>query len=200
MNRADAIEFLRPAVDAGLRTWADLGAGSGTFTAALATILDAKSTIYAVDNDPEAVRQLRQLRLPESAASIVPVHGDLGDLEAIPDFEDVRWDAAVLANVLHYFSEPIAVLRGVASRLPLDGRIVLVEYDRSSANRWVPHPIPLSRAPDVVSAAGFRWRGVVAQRQSQYQGRLYCAVLTCRAAEQPDPNAIVSRNTGTLPP
>jgi ubiquinone/menaquinone biosynthesis C-methylase UbiE len=178
MNRDEAIAFLRPAVDGGARVWADLGAGAGTFTAALANLLDDTATIHAVDSDPAALRQLRSLRLPHAAPTIVPVSGDVGELDGIAEIRDVRWDGVVMANVLHYFADPVPVLNAVAARLVPDGRVVLIEYDRTSANRWVPYPIPLSRARDLAAATGFEWGGVVAQRASRYQGTLYCAVLT----------------------
>ena len=42
----------------GPATWADLGCGDGTFTLALASLLPAGSTIYAVDQDAAALRAL----------------------------------------------------------------------------------------------------------------------------------------------
>ena len=39
-------------------TWADLGAGRGTFTRALARLLGAEGRVVAVERDPAAVRAL----------------------------------------------------------------------------------------------------------------------------------------------
>lgn len=60
MTLAEAIEFLRPAVDSETLTWADLGAGSGTLTEALAHIVGPSGTVFAVDRDPVAANRLRQ--------------------------------------------------------------------------------------------------------------------------------------------
>ena len=61
MNISDAIEMIRDAVGVSAGVWADLGAGTGTFTRALTEVLGAGSTVYAVDGNARAVRALREL-------------------------------------------------------------------------------------------------------------------------------------------
>ena len=53
MNVRDAVQLIAPAVPAGGR-WADLGAGRGTFTAALARLLGPGGTVYAIERDATA--------------------------------------------------------------------------------------------------------------------------------------------------
>jgi SAM-dependent methyltransferase len=180
VTQAEATEFLRPAVDASLRIWADLGAGSGTFTRALAMILDAGSTIYEVENDPALVRKLREVQRGITAAAVVPILSDLRNLDDIAELALTGLDAALLANVLHYFANPADVLRAISTRLRPGGRIVLAEYDRSSSNQWVPYPIPAADVPRLAAAARLSWHGVLADRKSRYQGRLYCGFFTTR--------------------
>jgi SAM-dependent methyltransferase len=177
MRPAEAAEFLRPGVDPRHRVWADLGAGSGTFTQALRQLLGSGATIYAVDADRNAVARLRQLASTSSEATIVPVAADVADLASSAELDNVTWDAVLLANVLHYFVDPVRVLDDVASRIRPGGRVVLIEYDRTTANPWVPHPIPSTRARDLASSAGLDWQGVVAERPSRYHGTMYCGVL-----------------------
>ena len=55
--------------------WADLGAGTGTFTLALAELLGAGSTIYAVDADANAIHALGELPAV-GETRIVPVKAD----------------------------------------------------------------------------------------------------------------------------
>jgi SAM-dependent methyltransferase len=177
MRPAEAAEFLRPGVDPRHRVWADLGAGSGTFTQALRQLLGSGATIYAVDADRNAVARLQRLASTSSAATVVPVEADIADLASSPELDHVTWDAALLANVLHYFADPVRVLDDLASRIRPGGRAVLIEYDRTTANPWVPYPIPLKRAQNLASSAGLDWHGVVAQRPSRYHGTMYCGVL-----------------------
>lgn len=186
MTLAEAIEFLRPAVDSETLTWADLGAGSGTFTEALAHMVGPSGTVFAVDHDPVAATRLRALarNLPAGTASVVAVTGDVAHLSAIPQIAEGAVRGALLANVLHYFREPVRILEGVA-RITSGGRAVIVEYDRASNNRWVPYPISPEKLQDVAGSAGFESATVVAERRSQFGSRLYCAVLATRDAPSP---------------
>src|SRR5690242_17364294 len=77
MNDADAIEMIRDAVGVSAGVWADLGAGTGTFTRALTELLGAGSTVYAVDDDGRAVRALRELSASSSGdVRVTAVHAD----------------------------------------------------------------------------------------------------------------------------
>src|SRR5262245_4114906 len=58
VEAGDAIALIRGAVTRPGGLWADLGAGSGMFTRALATLVGPGGTVYAVDNDPGALREL----------------------------------------------------------------------------------------------------------------------------------------------
>ena len=70
MKPSDARELLTSAIPELEREgiWADLGAGDGTFTTALADLLDSTSRIYAVDRDPESLATLRNA-LPSETSS-----------------------------------------------------------------------------------------------------------------------------------
>ena len=178
MTLTEAIEFLRPALAAQGQVWADLGAGSGTFTEALAHLLGPSGVVVAVDNDPDAVRSLRDLadRIPTGAACIEVLKGDISVLSAIPDIARHSWHGALLANVLHFFQEPARLLREVSSRIADTGRVVVIEY-RRSASRWVPYPISPDQLEVVAQAAGFESVRIVSERPSRFGGNLYCAVL-----------------------
>jgi predicted RNA methylase len=83
MEIHDAIELLRDAVGSSRGVWADLGAGTGTFTRALAALLGPGSTIYAVDDDATAVRALRALpSMPTTR--VIAVKGDFTQPLVLP--------------------------------------------------------------------------------------------------------------------
>lgn len=172
MDTTDAAALIAPAVRAPGEHWADLGAGHGTFTAALATLLGPHGHIEAVDVDPGAVAALGRL----ARRSATPVAARRGDFAA-PAFELPRVDGILLANALHFVDSRAQadVLARLATRLNAGGRVLVVEYDARPASRWVPYPMPLARlrviAPDgmTVSAIG--------TRRSAYGGAMYAAVL-----------------------
>ncbi len=55
--------MIRAGINQGQRTWADIGAGTGNFTAALAELIGPDATLYAVDRNGYALRRLHR-RLP----------------------------------------------------------------------------------------------------------------------------------------
>ena len=184
MNTDEAVAFLRSAVPPDTAgSWADLGAGRGTFTEALAVILGREGTVFAVDADADSVRALEALRDlgAASLAPVVAVHGDFRDPDGIPELRGRRLDGIVFANALHYVPDPAAVLRRIAHWLRPGGRLVVIEYDHAAPNRWVPYPLPPAKLRAVAAAAGFSPVEVVARRPSRYHRQMYCAVASLPA-------------------
>jgi len=66
VDTPDAVALIREAVPRAAGTWADLGAGDGTFTRALARLLGLNSRIYAVDRDAQALAALERWALGRS--------------------------------------------------------------------------------------------------------------------------------------
>ena len=177
MTIGEAIAFIRPAVGPASGAWADIGAGSGTFTEALAAILGPTGSVVAVDRDPGAIAALERLTGPvASRAAITAVAGDLADLNAIPELGRTALDGVLFATSLHYQPNPEKALATAGSLMRPGGRVVVVEYDRASRNPWVPHPLPTARLRRAFDRAGLGAPEIVARRPSAYQGELYCAV------------------------
>jgi ubiquinone/menaquinone biosynthesis C-methylase UbiE len=173
----EAVEFIRPAVDSVGGVWADLGAGRGTFTRALATILGDTGKILAVDRDPDALDALARLaRRLRPAGRISVAAGDLSNPNQIPALTQLRLDGLLLANTLHYFDDAARILAGLTKYAKPAGRIVIVEYERTTPNRWVPHPLPISRLRSVADAAGLTAPRILTRRPSAFQGEMYCAL------------------------
>ena len=173
MTPEDAVTLLKPAIESTGGTWADLGAGEGTFTRALAELLGPTSRIYAVDRDADAVAALKRLAAA-TAAKVSPVMGDFALRFDPPGSAPL--DGMLFANSLHYVRDAKAVLTRLVAWVKPGGRVILVEYDRRMPNPWVPHPIPISRVSDLSEAAGLTSAKVVATRPSRYQGTMYVAV------------------------
>lgn len=182
MDHREARELIRDGVaqgDGSATTngavWADLGAGTGTFTRALAQLLEPGSTIYAVDKSARAVKALRTLRLPNHTALIV-VHKDfLGPLD-LPAL-----DGLLMANALHYAEDQAAALRRITGYLRPEGRFLLVEYDRTRSNRWVPFPVPPSRLEALAAEGRLSGPQEVGRRSSSYGREMYAALMRRQA-------------------
>jgi ubiquinone/menaquinone biosynthesis C-methylase UbiE len=177
LNTRDAVTLIRGAIEQRGGTWADLGAGDGTFTRALAELLGADSRIYAVDREPSATAALARWA-SSSSPNVVPVTADFTRVFALPALDDTRLDGILLANALHFVHDADVVLARLAERVRPGGRVVIVEYDRRAASRWVPYPIPSARLPLLAAAAGLSAPTITGTRPSLFGGTLYAAAAT----------------------
>jgi SAM-dependent methyltransferase len=174
MNAAEALELVRDAVPARGGTWADLGAGHGTFTRALVELLGPKGRIYAVDRDRRALAALGRWA-SRDGAGVIPVVADFSRPFGFPGLGEALLDGMLMANALHFVRDADVVLARLATRLRPGGRVVLVEYDRRRASPWVPYPIPSATLPALAAAAGLSTPVVTATRPSAFGGELYVA-------------------------
>jgi len=172
MQRRDATEMLADSGigELGPMTWADLGCGDGAFTLALADLLASGSVIYAMDVDESALR-----RVP-SAYSGVRISTHHGDFMKQPwPFMDL--DGILMANSLHYVENQAVFIRACESQMKLRRRFLIVEYDTSEANRWVPYPISLTTLTTLFGSAGYSVR-MLRSRPSLYRrAPLYAVVI-----------------------
>jgi SAM-dependent methyltransferase len=180
MTLDEATDFIRPAVAGRAGDWMDLGAGSGTFTAALARLLGAPHTVTAVERDTAALKQLQQLAATSSAttSTIRVIDADLADPTSFDAILEGSQAGVLFGNVLHYFADPLPLLRAARTRLNASGVVTVLEYEGARANAWVPHPLPLRRLRELADAAQLEAPDVVSETTSRYQGTLYCAVLS----------------------
>jgi SAM-dependent methyltransferase len=172
VDHSDHVGLLRPAVPAG-GVWADIGAGRGAFTLALADLLGPGGTIVAVDRDTSALRDnvhaLRR-RFPSTALTTLAT-----DLEG--DLELPALDGLVAANSLHYVpaDRQVDVIRQLASFLKPGGRFVVVEYDADRGNPWVPHPFSYPSWERLAGAAGLEATRRIGRVPSRFLGAIYAA-------------------------
>ena len=175
MMSDEAIDLIRDAVIKPGGTWADLGAGGGTFTRALATLLGPNGTVYAVDREESSLRDLAQSAShARSAAKISTLVADFTQ-----PLELSNLDGIVVANALHYVRYPDQpmVVEQIASMLAKGAPMVIIEYDRDNANKWVPYPISILTLGAVAHDAGLEKPVILNRRPSRYGGDLYVAVV-----------------------
>ena len=173
MDSRDAAQLIAPAIKEGQR-WADLGAGTGTFTAALARLLGRSGMVYAVEQDATATRTLEALARKSEAdySSIVVMHGDFTKRLELPPL-----DGVLLANSLHFVDAgaQAEVLRSLANGLVSDGTIVIVEYDNRPPSRWVPFPVSLGRLAALTAEVRLGVPEPIGRHRSIFGGSMYAA-------------------------
>ena len=174
MDTHEAVTLIAAAVPRRPGTWVEFGAGDGTFTRALVELLGPNSRIYAVDRDARAVATLKRWAAKE-AANVTPVVADFTRSFGLPGLAEPRLDGILLANALHFVPDAAVVLGRLTAWVRPGGRVVLVEYERRAASRWVPYPIPFARLAALTASAGLTSPSITATRPSAFGGILYVA-------------------------
>ena len=173
MNHADHVALLAPGVTQGEGgMWADLGAGSGAFTLALADLIGPHGIIHAIDRDRGALAELRSAFVSSVPQAELRVRA--ADFTRRLDLSDL--DGIVMANSLHFVDDKTAVLSLVRGYLKRGGRLLLVEYDSDRGNTWVPHPMSFETWRDVAAEAGFVETRRLATVPSRFLHRIYSAL------------------------
>jgi len=177
VDHADHVRLLRDGVTPGGRL-ADLGAGTGAFTLALAELVGPGGEVIAVDRDRGALRQLEHaLR-----AGVAAVRTLAADFTKPIDLSSL--DGIVMANSLHFVNDKAPVLALVHRMLKPSGRVLLVEYDADKGNHWVPHPLSFETWRALADAKGFSGTRRLASVPSRFLGRIYCAVSEAHTASR----------------
>ena len=168
MDHADHVRLLRGGVTPG-GAWADLGAGTGAFTLALAELVGPDGEVIAVDRDRGALRELERGVRP-GGATVRTVAADFTkpiDLASL--------DGVVMANSLHFVRDKAPVLSLVHEMLKPSGRFLLVEYDADHGNTWVPHPMSFETWRVFADANGFSGTRKLASVPSRFLSRIFSA-------------------------
>jgi len=156
--------------------WADLGAGTGNFSWALAKLIGQRGTIYAIDRDAKAIRQLHQrIAQADPGAAIIPQQADIIHALDLPAL-----DGVLMANALHFIRDQLAVLTLVAGYLRPGARLLLVEYDLRTPVPWVPFPVSFARLEQLAADAGFEPPTEIGRRVSPSSGVAMFAALAFR--------------------
>ena len=163
MNHADHVALIEGGVGERGGRWADLGAGEGAFTLALADLAGPDAQIIAVDKDARALRALSGRFETRVADFTRPLN--LHDL-----------DGVVMANSLHYVRDKQPVLRAVRAMLRTGGRLIVVEYGADRGNPWVPYPFSYARWETIAARSGFKNTRLLKTVPSRWLGSIYSAV------------------------
>ena len=172
MKQAELVGLLRDGVDAKGGRWADLGAGEGAFTLALAELLGPGAQITAVDREAGSLRELADaMGKTFPATQLDVVKADFTRPLALSGL-----DGIVMANSLHFVRDKSPVLALVKSMLGPKGRLIVVEYGSNRGNPWVPHPFSYERWEEMAAEAGFEHTRLLGTVPSRYLGSMYSAV------------------------
>jgi ubiquinone/menaquinone biosynthesis C-methylase UbiE len=174
VDHADHVRLLKGGVTSG-GIWADLGAGTGAFTLALAELVGPSGEVIAVDRDRGALRDLERALRP-GGATVRTLAADFTKPIDLPAL-----DGIVMANSLHFVEDKAPVLALMRRALKPLQRLLLVEYDADRGNQWVPHPLSFETWRALADSNGFTRTRELASVRSRFLGRIYSAVSEAEA-------------------
>jgi ubiquinone/menaquinone biosynthesis C-methylase UbiE len=172
LRHSDLVGLLEGAVGEPGGRWADLGAGEGAFTLALAELLGARAHITAVDKDARAVSGIgdeMSRRFPGVAVTTMAA-----DFTRPLKLDGL--DGVLMANSLHFVRDKAPVLALIRGMLQPHGRLIVVEYGSDSGNPWVPHPFSYASWVRMAAQAGFGGTRLLRTIPSRHLGSIYSAV------------------------
>jgi len=113
---------------------ADVGAGSGYYTMALARAVGPKGEVLAQDVVPEYLASLRKRVQKAGFANVRVGLGEMHD----PRLPKESLDAAILVHMYHEIAQPYGLLYNLASAMRPGSRIGIVDLDRATENHGTP--------------------------------------------------------------
>lgn len=145
--------------------WADLGAGSGTFSYALSELLGPLGMVIAVDRK-------QGFSLESTGKKNAQIHHFEADFTHSLNLPPLN--GILMANSLHFIHQQKEVLQKWIHKFLPEGHIILVEYDRVIPSPWVPYPISREKGKKLLEDLGFEGIKEIGSTPSQYQnGDIY---------------------------
>lgn len=151
--------------------WADLGCGNGTFTLALATLMQPESIIYAIDSNASSLKQIpssyHSIKIEKQKIDFVNENLNLKNLDGI-----------LMANSLHYVKDKKSLLKKLLEKMKENGSFLIVEYDTEiPVPRWVPYPTSFSALKELFIEIGYTNIQKLHERKSVYSKMMYSALI-----------------------
>jgi ubiquinone/menaquinone biosynthesis C-methylase UbiE len=144
-------------LDAGLRsclTLVDVGCGDGFFALPAARIVGETGKVYAFDEDPDAIDRLKRKAAIEGIKNLEAKIGKAEDTVLCEECADIVF----FGIVLHDFEDPAKVLENGKIMLKGNGRLVDVDWKKTSMEVGPPLQIRFSEeeAVRLIESVGFK--------------------------------------------
>lgn len=161
MIESEAVKLIEDAeIDSqSAQEWADLGCGSGLFSFALSSLLPEGSSILCIDKSQQNLDKL--------------IRGGVRLTFRQTDFTtnsitETSLDGILMANSLHFVKQKRKLIQKLKSSLSDIGQFIIVEYETSRGNPWVPYPVPFADLKQLFHQAGFNHIKKIGERPSRY--------------------------------
>lgn len=163
---------------------ADVGAGDGSWSVALAEAVGEGGSVYATEVDRSDLKRIRDRVSRSGLSNVLVVEGSQNDTGLPP----ACCDAILLRRVYHHFQEPAAMRSSLRRALGEGGLLLIVDFD--PRRRWGrPEGVPESRGghgiDDRMVVSEMEGDGFELVRELDWRGNDYA--LLFRAVEKTTP-------------
>lgn len=172
MNHQDHVLLIQNGIKQKGGVWADLGSGEGAFTLALRDLGGESMGIYSVDKDAYSLERQKAnfaAMFPQSNTHFIT--SDFTKELHLP-----KLDGIIMANAIHYVKNKEEFLQKISTYLKQHGLFVLVEYNASFGNSWVPYPLPFDAFASLAEKTGFEKPMLLETIPSRFLNEIYSAV------------------------
>lgn len=161
---------------------ADVGAGQGDLTVALATEVGPGGRVFSTDIDPASLEQIRARVEAASLRNVTIVQGQASDTGLPMDC----CDAVIVRRVYHHVSDPAATNVSLLRALRPGGILAIIDFPPTWLWPWPPPGVPGNRnghgvkseiVVDEVTAAGFELVKLIDDWPGRGPLVSYCAVF-----------------------
>ena len=137
-------------------TVADVGAGAGYTSLRLARRVGPTGTVLATDVQPQMLRMLDSNAKTAGVRNIKPILCTATD----PKLPENQVDLALMVDVYHECSDPVATLAGLRKGLKSGGRLVLVEFRGEDPEVPIKpeHKMTVAQVKLELESQGFRFK------------------------------------------
>jgi len=170
MELSVAVQMIEPGVNKTetRQTWADLGAGGGLFTKALASLIPS-GLIYAIDKENSDWSEVSS-----NGVQVQKIRTDFIANELQID----RCDGILMANSFHYVRDKITFIARLKKLLTKTGVLIVIEYESVTGNSWVPYPIRFNDLERLMVQSGFASALKIGEAPSVYHPmKMYSALI-----------------------
>ena len=153
---------------------ADVGAGNGELTVALASEVAASGRVYATDIDAESLERVRAAVGAAGLANVTLVHSR-ADHTRLPAN---CCDAIVLRRVYHHLTDAAAIDASLLGALRPGGVLAVIDFPPLASGVWpLNHGVDAARVTEEVVASGFQLVQVIEAWPGRGPLASYCALF-----------------------
>jgi len=153
---------------------ADVGAGNGELTMALAAEVGASGGVYSTDIDTASLQRVGALVAAAGLANVTLVQSEAADTKLPANCCDV----IVVRRVYHHLTDSAAINTSLLRALRPGGVLAVIDFPPLLSWLWpLDHGVDASRVVDEAVASGFHLKQVIEDWPGRGPLASYCAVF-----------------------